>query len=144
VLFRSVVGDGEIAEGQVWEAAMSASAFKLDNLVAILDCNGIQATGPIVQRFNTNPLSEKWRAFGWHVLEINGHDMEAIVRALDEADAVKKQPKIIIARTIKGAGIPFAENKAEFHNGLLDAGQFEAACVLLSSDPVTPKGKGEN
>jgi len=139
-----VIGDGELAEGQIWEAAMAASNFKLDNLVAILDCNGLQATGPVAQRFNTNPLPEKWRAFGWHVQEIDGHNMGAIVRALDDADGVKGKPKMIIARTVKGAGIPFAENKVEFHNGLLDAGQFEAACALLSADPAVPKGRGEN
>jgi transketolase len=139
-----VIGDGEIAEGQIWEAAMAAAAFKLDNLVAVLDSNGLQAMGPVAQRFNTHPLSEKWRAFGWHVLEIDGHSMGEIVRALDDVDGVKGKPKMIIARTIKGAGIPFAENRVEFHNGLLDAGQFETACALLSSDPVAPKGKGEN
>lgn len=139
-----VIGDGELAEGQIWEAAMAASAFKLDNLVAILDWNGLQATGAVAQRFNTNPLPEKWRAFGWYVQEIDGHDMNSILQALDEADTIKGKPKIILARTIKGAGIPFAENKVEFHNGLLDAGQFETACALLSSDPVVPKGKGEN
>jgi transketolase len=139
-----VIGDGELAEGQIWEAAMAASNFKLDNLVAVLDCNGLQATGPVAQRFNTNPFPEKWRAFGWHVQEIDGHDMSAILRALEDADGVKLKPKIIIARTIKGSGIPFAENKVEFHNGLLDAGQFEAACALLSTDPAVPKGKGEN
>jgi transketolase len=128
-----VIGDGELAEGQIWEAAMSASAFKLDRLVTILDNNGLQATGPIAQRFDTNPLPEKWRAFGWHVLEINGHDMTAILNALDEADRIQGKPKIIIARTIKGKGIPFAENKVEFHNGLLDAAQYEAACELFGS-----------
>lgn len=128
-----VVGDGELAEGQIWEAAMAASAFRLDHLVAILDRNGLQATGPIVQRFNTNPLPEKWRAFGWYVTEIDGHDMRSILDALDEVDTIKGQPKMIIARTIKGAGIPFAENRAEFHNGLLDAKQYETACELLGA-----------
>jgi transketolase len=132
-----VVGDGELAEGQIWEAAMAASAFKLDNLVAILDRNGLQAMGAVEQRFNTNPLSEKWRAFGWHVVEINGHDMGSILGALDAVDGIKGQPKMIIARTIKGAGIPFAENRVEFHNGLLDAAQYEAACALLEADPVS-------
>jgi len=135
-----IVGDGELAEGQIWEAAMAASAFKLDNLVAILDRNRLQATGPIVQRFNTNPLPEKWRAFGWHVLEINGHDMAAILAALDAVDSIRGQPKMIIAQTIKGAGIAFAENRAEFHNVMLDAAQFEAACAMLGSDT----GKGDN
>jgi transketolase len=139
-----VIGDGEVAEGQVWEAAMAAAVFKLDNLVAILDCNGLQAMGPVVQRFNTHPLPEKWRAFGWHVSEIDGHSMSQILRALDDVDAVKGKPKMIIAHTVKGAGIPFAENRVEFHNGLLDAGQFEAACALLSSDPASSRGKGEN
>ncbi|MDM7994694.1 MAG: transketolase [Acidobacteriota bacterium] len=139
-----VIGDGELAEGQIWEAAMAASAFKLDNLVAIVDCNGLQATGPVAQRFNTNPLPEKWRAFGWSVQEINGHDMGGILKALEDADSIKLKPKMILARTVKGAGIPFAENKVEFHNGLLDAGQFEAACALLSTDPAEAKGKGEN
>jgi transketolase len=128
-----VIGDGEIAEGQIWEAAMSAAAFKLDQLTAILDRNGLQATGAIDQRFNTNPLPEKWRAFGWHVIEINGHDMNEILDALDEADAIKEKPKMIIAQTIKGKGIPFAENKVEFHNGLLDKAQYEAACELFGS-----------
>lgn len=136
-----IVGDGELAEGQIWEAAMAASAFRLDNLVAILDRNGLQATGPIVQRFNTNPLPEKWRAFGWHVLEINGHDMAGIVASLDAVDSIRGQPKMIIAQTIKGAGIAFAENKAEFHNGLLDAAQYEAACAMLGADAATIAGK---
>jgi transketolase len=127
-----VVGDGEVAEGQIWEAAMAASAFKLDRLVAILDRNGLQATGPIAQRFDTNPLPDKWRAFGWHVMEINGHDMSGILNALDEADQIKGKPKMIIAQTVKGSGIPFAENKVEFHNGLLDKAQYEAACELFS------------
>jgi transketolase len=137
-----VVGDGEMAEGQIWEAAMSASVFKLDNLVAILDCNGLQAMGVIAQRFNTSPLAEKWRAFGWHVVEINGHDMGAIVRTLDEMDAIKGQPKMIIARTVKGAGIPFAENRVEFHNGQMDQAQFETACASLAAEPVGGERSG--
>jgi len=137
-----VVGDGELAEGQIWEAAMAASAFKLDHLVAILDRNGLQAMGVVAQRFNTNPLAEKWRAFGWHVVEIDGHDMGSILRALDEVDEIRKQPKMIIARTIKGAGIPFAENKVEFHNGQLDEVQFESACACLAEDPVGVERSG--
>ncbi len=137
-----VVGDGELAEGQIWEAAMAASVFKLDNLVAILDRNGLQATGPIVQRFDTNPVAEKWRAFGWYVVEIDGHDMRRIVQTLDDVDEIKSQPKIIIAATIKGAGIPFAEHKAEFHNGQLDEAQFESACASLAADPI-PAGRSQ-
>jgi len=129
-----VVGDGELNEGQIWEAAMAASAFKLDNLVAILDLNRLQAMGVTAERFNTNPIPEKWRAFGWHVREINGNDMASILRALDEADGVRGRPKMIVAHTIKGAGIPFAENRVEFHNGQLDEAQYEAACKHLSMD----------
>jgi len=130
------IGDGELAEGQIWEASMAAAAFKLDNLVAILDRNGLQAMGPVAERFNTNPLKEKWQAFGWHVLEIDGHDMSSILCALDEVDSIKGKPKMIIARTVKGKGIPFAENRVEFHNGLLDAAQYEAACAHLAADPA--------
>ncbi len=126
-----ILGDGELAEGQVWEAAMAAAAFKLNNVVAILDQNGLQAMGPVAQRFNTNPVVEKWRAFGWHVLEIDGHKMQEILAALDSVDLVHGKPKMIIARTIKGAGIPFAENRVEFHNGQMDAAQYEEACAAL-------------
>ncbi len=138
-----VVGDGEMAEGQIWEAAMAASAFKLDSLVAILDQNGLQAMGVVAQRFNTNPVNEKWRAFGWHVLEIDGHNMNDILQALDAVDEIKGKPKMIIARTIKGAGIPFAENRVEFHNGLLDEAQFERACACLAGDPVVVERSGK-
>ena len=136
-----VVGDGELAEGQIWEAAMAASAFKLDNLVAILDRNGLQAMGVVAERFNTNPVPDKWRAFGWHVIEMDGHNMREIVRALDEVDEITGRPKMIIARTVKGAGIPFAENRVEFHNGQLDEAQFESACALLG-EPVGSERSG--
>jgi transketolase len=126
-----VVGDGEMAEGQIWEAAMAASAFKLENVVAILDQNGLQAMGPVAERFDTNPLVEKWRAFGWHVLEIDGHKMLEILAALDSVDLIRGKPKMIIAHTVKGAGIPFAENRVEFHNGQMSEAQFEEACALL-------------
>jgi transketolase len=138
-----VVGDGELAEGQIWEAAMAASAFKLDNVTAILDRNGLQAMGAIARRFNTNPVDEKWRAFGWHVLEIDGHDMNEILRALDAVDEIKGKPKMIIARTIKGKGIPFAENRVEFHNGQMDEAQFESACAYLAEDPLVLDRSGK-
>jgi transketolase len=132
-----VIGDGELAEGQIWEAAMAASAFKLENLIAILDCNRIQATGPVAERLDTNPYPEKFRAFGWQVTEIDGHDMEMILEALDWADETKEKPKLIIAHTIKGAGISFAENQAAFHNNSLTQEQYEAACHELSAKPAT-------
>jgi transketolase len=126
-----VVGDGEIAEGQIWEAAMAASFYKLDNLVAILDKNCLQATGCIAERFNTNPLNEKWTSFGWHVMECDGHNMQEIIESLDKADSVTGKPVIIIANTIKGCGISFAENVVAFHNGAMTPEQYELALQEL-------------
>ena len=91
-------GDGELAEGQIWEAAMAASVYKADNLVAIVDRNRLQANGKVEERFNTNPLNPKWESFGWNVIEIDGHDMKQILTALDEADTVKGKPTVIIGR----------------------------------------------
>ncbi len=93
------------------------------------------ATGPIAERFDTNPLVEKWKAFGWYVLEADGHDMACILEALDKVDEVLGQPKMIIAHTVKGSGVSFAENTAAFHNNILDAVQFEKACKELGEDP---------
>lgn len=128
-----IMGDGEMAEGQIWEAAMSAANFKLDNLVGIIDKNCLQATGACADRFCTDPLPEKWRSFGWHVIEIDGHNVEEILAALDEADTVKGKPTCIIAHTIKGKGISFAENVVGFHNGSLTKEQYETALKELDS-----------
>lgn len=127
-----VLGDGELAEGQIWEAAMLASYYKLDNLTAILDRNKLQATGSIMERFNTNPITEKWLAFGWEVIEIDGHDMAQVVDALDRAEQVKDKPTIIIAETIKGKGVSFAENNVAFHNGALTQEQYDTALAELA------------
>ena len=126
-----VMGDGEMAEGQVWEAAMAAVNFKLNNLIAIIDRNAMQATGFIEDRFNTNPLAEKWIGFGWHVIEIDGHDVDAILAAYDEAAGITGKPAVIIANTIKGKGISFAENQAAFHNGALTKEQYDNALAEL-------------
>jgi len=126
-----VLGDGEIAEGQIWEASMTASYYKLDNLVAILDKNGVQAMGPVVERYDTNPYGEKWKAFGWHVIEIDGHDIKQIAEALDKADQIKGRPVMIIADTVKGKGVPFAEGKAAFHHGIMTQQQYETARQLF-------------
>jgi transketolase len=122
-----IIGDGELTEGQIWEAAMAAAYYKIDNLTAIVDRNRIQATGPIADRFDIGELAGKWLAFGWNVIEIDGHDIAAIVEALDQADAVKGKPTVVIANTIKGKGISFAENTAAFHNGSMTAEQYEIA-----------------
>ena len=126
-----VLGDGEIAEGQIWEASMTASYYKLDNLVAILDKNGVQAMGPIVERYDTNPHGEKWKAFGWEVMEIDGHDVKQIADALDRADKIKGRPVMIVANTVKGKGVPFAEGKAAFHHGIMTQEQYETARQLF-------------
>lgn len=120
-----ILGDGELAEGQVWEAAMYAGFRKIDNLVAIIDQNSLQAMGRVAERMNSNPLPEKWRAFGWHVLEIDGHNMEEIVAALDAADMIQGKPTAIIAHTIKGKGFSFAENQVGFHNGAMTQAQYD-------------------
>jgi len=126
-----LIGDGEIAEGQIWEAAMAAGIYQSDNLIAILDNNGLQATGKIQERYNSYPFAPKWNAFGWNVIEIDGHDMEEIVEALDAADLYKKGPTLIIAHTIKGKGVGFAENVVGFHNGMLTEDMYIKALAEL-------------
>ena len=122
-----VMGDGEQSEGQLWEAAMAAANFKLDNLTAFIDWNKIQATGRTEDVFSIPDLDQKWRAFGWEVMTVDGHDVEKLVDAIDRAKAVKGKPALIILDTIKGKGISFAENVATYHNGIFDAAKFEAA-----------------
>lgn len=131
-----VTGDGEMAEGQIWEAALGAAHYKLDNLTAFLDLNGLQTNGRTDLRYNTRPLADKWRAFGWYTHEIDGHDVPAILDAVDQAQAVEGKPQMIICRTIKGKGIPCAEGKAEFHNGTLNAQQFAEAQAWLKELPA--------
>ena len=122
-----IMGDGEQSEGQLWEAAMAAANFKVDNLTAFLDWNKIQATGRTEDIFNIPDLDQKWRAFGWEVIVTDGHDIGKIIGAIDQAKAVKGKPTLIILDTVKGKGISFAENVATYHNGIFDAAKFEAA-----------------
>jgi transketolase len=110
-----LLGDGEIQEGQVWEAAMTASHYKLDNMCAIIDNNGLQIDGHCCDVMCIEPIVNKWAAFGWHVIDINGHDMEAILDAFDEAETIKGNPTMIVARTIKGKGVSFFEGKVQYH-----------------------------
>jgi transketolase len=110
-----MMGDGEIQEGQVWEAAMAGSFHKLDNVLAIVDNNRIQLDGFVKDIMNIQPLADKWRAFGWHTIEIDGHDFSAIQAALAEAEATKGQPTCLVAHTIKGKGVSFMENNPKFH-----------------------------
>lgn len=111
----ALLGDGELQEGQVWEAAMAGPHYRLDNLCALVDANSLQIDGEVAKVMNVAPIGDKFRAFGWNVVEIDGHDMAAIVEALDGADAVKGKPTMIVARTIKGKGVSFFENKASYH-----------------------------
>ncbi len=126
-----VIGDGELAEGQLWEAAMAAARYKADSLTAILDRNKIQATGPTKEIFEIPCLEDKWRAFGWNVLNVDGHDVGAILRVLDQATQIKGGPTVIIADTIKGKGVSFAENTAAFHNGVMSSEQYNQALAEI-------------
>lgn len=110
-----LLGDGETQEGQVWEAAMSAGHYMLDNLCAIVDANGLQIDGKCADVMKVEPIAAKWKAFNWHVYEVDGHNMEEIVNALDEAEKLKGKPSLILAQTVKGKGVSFFEGKAEYH-----------------------------
>lgn len=110
-----LLGDGEIQEGQVWEAAMTAAHYKLDNICAIVDLNGLQIDGPVSKVKAIEPVASKWAAFGWNVIDIDGHDMKEILDALDDAETVKGKPSVILAHTIKGKGVSFFEGKVEYH-----------------------------
>ena len=111
----TIVGDGESEEGQVWEAAMFAAHYKLDNLCAVVDWNGLQIDGPVVEVMNPTPHDEKFRAFGWHVITIDGHDFSQIEEAFNEAKTVKGKPTAIIARSVKGKGVSYMENACQWH-----------------------------
>jgi len=110
-----LLGDGEIQEGQIWEAAMAAAHYRCDNLCAVLDHNGYQIDGRVKDIMNVEPLTDKWRSFGWHTINIDGHNIAQILAAFEEARTIKDKPTIIIAKTIKGKGVSFMENVVDFH-----------------------------
>jgi len=110
-----LLGDGEIQEGQNWEAAMAASHYKLDNLCAILDFNKLQIDGRVLEVMSIAPVADKWRSFGWEVMEVDGHDFSQLLPALDRCQGVKGRPSLIIAHTIKGKGVSFMENQVKYH-----------------------------
>ena len=128
-----IVGDGEQAEGQIWEAAMAAANFKIDNITAIVDCNRLQATGAIKDRFDLNPIRPKWESFGWNAIEVDGHDVGALLGAFAAAEQVKGKPSVILAQTVKGKCISFAENNAAFHNASMTAEQCTTALCDLEN-----------
>ena len=112
----TLLGDGECQEGEVWEAAMSASHYNLDNLLAFVDYNGLQIDGKVSDVMNPAPFEDKFKAFGWHVITLeDGHDLEAIINACEEAKTVKGKPTVVIANTVKGKGVSFMENEAGWH-----------------------------
>lgn len=122
------LGDGECDEGSVWEAAASAAHFKLNNLVAIIDTNKIQYDGNTNDILNMSPMAEKWKSFGWNVIDLDGHNIEALV---DAYNIKSERPLVIIANTIKGKGISFIENNWRFHNSRLSKTQYEQAIAEL-------------
>jgi transketolase len=124
-------GDGEIQEGQVWEAAMAGAFHKLDNIVVIVDNNRIQLDGFVKDIMAIDPLADKWRAFGWHTIEIDGHDIAAIQQALSEAEATKGKPTCLVAHTIKGKGVSFMENNPKFHGTAPNADEVKLALQEL-------------
>ncbi|HEY8804535.1 MAG TPA: transketolase, partial [Clostridium sp.] len=122
-----ILGDGEVQEGQVWEAAMSSAHYKLDNIIVFLDHNGLQIDGSNDEVMSVSPLDEKFSAFGWKVLKVDGHDMDAIKKVIGEAKLTKGRPTIIIAETIKGKGVSFMENQAGWHGKAPNEEQREIA-----------------
>ncbi len=126
-----LLGDGECDEGQVWEGAMAAAHFKVDNLVAIVDNNGQQIDGWNRDVMNLSPFNEKWQAFGWHVIEVDGHNLAQLIDAFNQAKLIKGQSTVIIAHTIKGKGVSFMENNLNFHGKAPTAAEVERALKEL-------------
>lgn len=127
----ALLGDGETQEGIIWEAAMTAAHYKLDNLCAILDNNGLQIDGPVSKVMAVEPIVKKWEAFGWHVLESDGHDFRQILSALGHAEQTKGKPTMIVAHTVKGKGVSFMENQVKYHGVAPTAEELELALKEL-------------
>ena len=134
-----IMGDGEQQEGSIWESAMAAGHYKLDNLCAIIDKNGLQIDGRVCEVMNVDPLGEKYAAFGWNVLEINGHDMGEILSAFERAASMHSGPTVLLAHTIKGKGVSFMEDQAGWHGIAPDREKFEKAMVDLATPVVPPE-----
>jgi transketolase len=133
-----ILGDGEVQEGQVWEAAMTAAHYRLDNLCAIVDHNGLQIDGPVREVKDIEPLPEKWRAFGWHAIEIDGHSFAEIFDAFDRARATAGRPTVIVAKTVKGKGVSFMENNVKFHGLAPTPEEARAALAELGETDGSP------
>ena len=127
----TVLGDGEIEEGQVWEAAMFAAHYGLDNLTAIVDNNGLQIDGPITEVSSPEPIPDKFAAFGWHVITMDAHDFQDIERAFDEAEKISGKPVVIVQKSVKGKGVSFMENQCSWHGTAPNQEQYEQAMTEL-------------
>lgn len=127
-----LLGDGENQEGMVWEAAMAAAHYKLDNLTAFLDHNGLQIDGPVREVMSVEPVAEKWKAFGWDVQIIDGHDVGQILAAVEKAGEVKGRPQMIVAETVKGKGVSFMENNVDWHGKAPNPQETEKALAELA------------
>jgi transketolase len=127
-----LIGDGETNEGQIWEAAMTAAHYHLDNLIAFVDLNRFQNDGTTAETMRMDPLAEKWRAFRWNVLEVNGHDFRQLLAAIEEAQSEVQSPSVILCNTVKGKGVSFMENQIKFHGFSLNEEQFQQALHELS------------
>ena len=137
----TILGDGEIQEGQVWEAAMFAAHYKLDNLTAFVDYNSLQIDGPITEVMSPEPIADKFKAFGWNVICIDAHDIEAISDAVKEAKATKGKPTVIVAKSVKGKGVSFMENNVSWHGAAPNSEQYEIAAKELSEKIKELEGK---
>ena len=137
----SVLGDGEIEEGQVWEAFMSAAKYGLDNLCAVIDVNGLQIDGRTVDVMPSEPLDEKMAAFGWNVIKVDGHDVAALSAAFEQAKGNKGAPTVLLAKTVKGKGVSFMENQAGWHGKAPNAEQYEQARAELVAALAEKEGK---
>ncbi len=129
-----LLGDGELNEGQVWEAAMTSAHYHLDNLTAIVDRNALQAQGGTEDLMAVEPVAAKWAAFGWNVSEVDGHDLNALCSALDTAASTRGAPSAIVARTVKGKGISFLEGRFQYHNAALTPEEYARAIAELESE----------
>lgn len=130
----ALLGDGELEEGQVWEASMSAAHYKLDNLTAFVDYNGLQIDGKCEDVMNPGPVADKFRAFNWHVIEIDGHDIQAILNAIEEAKNTKGKPTMVVCKTIKGKGVSFMENEAGWHGSTPNKEQCQQALAEIGGE----------
>ena len=132
----AIVGDGESQEGQIWEAAMLAAHRKLDNLCIVLDWNGLQIDGEVEKVMNPTPYPEKFQAFGWHTILVDGHDFDRLAAAFAEAKTVKGKPTAIIAKTVKGKGVSFMENRVEWHGSAPKDAQYEQGIEELKAQLI--------